>query len=93
MNSMQEIAKLWPVLDEYHREGLRDFFARWTSSWVNFSGTMGPTQKQEQLRLLDQELLRRALALQDVYGASSPSDNSSISLPPEMQQLQAVLPS
>ncbi len=75
MQSLERMTKLWPKLDGAHQDGLRDFFGRWTHSWVNFSGTMSRQDKDKLLASLDEELTRRVDALEDLYqdAESSPS--------------------
>lgn len=67
MQSLLDLLEMWPTLDEYHREGLRDFFARWTHSWANFSETLPTKDKEALLSQLDQEVSRRVAALKKVY--------------------------
>lgn len=75
MRSLERLTKLWPKLDGYHQDGMRDFFARWTHSWVTYSGTMSEQDKDKLLQGLDAELTRRVDALEDLYqdAESSPS--------------------
>ena len=80
MNSLVELTKVWPVLDEYDKEILRDFMARWTHSFANFSATMSKEQKADLFVKLDEELNRRVTGLKKMYAAelsqSSPKSNS-----------------
>lgn len=34
--ALAELRDLWPRLDPYLQEGFKDFFNRWTHSWVNY---------------------------------------------------------
>jgi hypothetical protein len=73
--TLARLALLWPRMDEISQDSLRDYFARLTNSWVTYSPTMTPEQKQELMRNVHAELTRRANALELMYPAdeSSPS--------------------
>ena len=90
MNAMQELTKLWPVLDEDDRDTIRDLFNRWKASWVNYFRGMTQAQKEDFISGLDKELTRRVTAMLVVYESSeSPSDQSGAklpSLPPEVMK-------
>ena len=95
MNSLLELQKIWPVLDEYHKTELKDFLARWTHSWVNFSSTLTEDQQQAKLSQLDRELSSRVAGLQSLFSqelaaGSSPSQdltNLPLELPEQVSQL------
>ena len=63
MRSIERLTILWPKLDGYDQDGLRDFFARFTRSWVNYSENMSRQEKDQLLQNLDAELTRRVNAL------------------------------
>lgn len=101
MRSLLQLQAVWPMLDEYHREGLRDFFARWTHSWVTYSKTMSQQDKDQLLSSLDQELSRRLEAMKVVYpeaaqaidqlaDESSQSKPSTNQLETALQQMQQI---
>ena len=56
---MIELVKLWPTLDEMGKDVFRTYFAKLTTSWVNYSGSMSQIQKQEMLSLEMVELRRK----------------------------------
>ncbi len=76
MRSMERLTILWPKLDGYDQDGLRDFFARFTRSWVNYSENMSRQEKDQLLQNLDAELTRRVNALEDLYQDVEPSPSS-----------------
>ena len=56
---MIELVKLWPTLDEMGKDVFRTYFAKLTTSWVNYSGSMSQIQKQEMLSREMVELRRK----------------------------------
>ena len=56
---MIELVKLWPTLDGMGKDVFRTYFAKLTTSWVNYSGGMSQTQKQEMLSREMVELRRK----------------------------------
>ena len=96
MKSLVELSAIWPALDEYHRGELRDFFQRWTHSWVNFSETMTKEEQKAKLSQLDQELSKRIMGLRRLFRAElenlkeSPSSSDSQSLPELTKEIDAA---
>ncbi len=76
MQSLVRLTKLWPKLDGYDQDSLRDFFSRWAYSWVNFSESMSRQDKDKLLQGLDEELTRRVNALEDLYQDAEPSPSA-----------------
>ncbi len=89
MKLMQRLALLWPKLDGYHHDELRDFFERWTYSWENYSESMSRQAKDKVLQGLDEELTRRLNSLEDLYQDAVPSPSA----PPMPELPPAIEPS
>ena len=93
MNSLLELQKIWPVLDDYHKNELRDFLTRWTHSWVNFSQTMTEEQRRARISQLDRELLSRVTGLQDLFSQELAAESSPLPDSTNLQsELQGLMP-
>ena len=78
---MIELAKLWPTLDRMSQDEFRTYFAKLTTSWVNYSGSMSQIQKQEMLSREMVELRRKIEGAKEINSLleekQSPSSQSS----------------
>ena len=78
---MIELVKLWPTLDGMGKDVFRTYFAKLTTSWVNYSGGMSQTQKQEMLSREMVELRRKIQGAKEINSLleekQSPSSQSS----------------
>ena len=90
MKALQELNRIWPVMDGSDRETLLDFFERWTHSWVTYSGGMSESAKGELVKKLEEQLEQKARILREDYAdelsRSAPKSQESgpLSLPPEV---------
>ena len=78
MKSLQRLAAIWPKLDEYDQDSIRDFFHRWTYSWETYHEGFTKEQRAQLLSNMDKELNRRMDAAETMYR----DDESSTSAPP-----------
>lgn len=94
MNTLEELAALWPRMDDYLRDDLRSFFERLTNSWVNYSGGMTREEKDEFLEGLHNQLrgwVSEMKVLCDDLDESSPSSPRSEGQESRGQELKTLL--
>ena len=66
-SALGRLARLWPRMDSFSQEGLRDYLIRLTESWVTYCDVMTEEQKQELMVNVAAELERRANGLEELY--------------------------
>lgn len=66
MQSLLRLKRMWPMMDQFTQDSLRDFLQMWQSSWVACARTMSEEQRVELLQRLDEELRCRADAMEGI---------------------------
>ena len=67
MSSLARVMQLWAVMDVIHKDGFINYIDRWAYSWLNYSEELSDRDKLQVVLNLDQELTRRAAALEALY--------------------------